>query len=125
MRSWRIDLPYSKPPLSMNQRLHYAAHARIKAQVRADTAVLVRAAGVPPLRAISIDLHYVPRDRRRRDPLNLVATLKCVEDGVVDAGVIPDDTPDYLLPTMPTIDKHDPSDLKRRLYVVIAELETP
>ena len=38
----------------------------------------------------------MPRDRLRRDQDNLVPTLKPCIDGLVDAGVIPDDTPEYV-----------------------------
>jgi crossover junction endodeoxyribonuclease RusA len=51
-----------------------------------------------------VTLIYAPRDKRRRDPLNLVASLKACEDGIVDAGVIPDDTPVYIESQMPLID---------------------
>jgi crossover junction endodeoxyribonuclease RusA len=123
-RVWRIDLPMTTP-LSMNNRQHYMVKARHVAQVRTFTKVLTRAAQVPPLDRISVELHYTPRDRRRRDPLNLVATLKPVEDGIVDAGVIPDDHPLFSEPTMPVI---DPPNGKQphphgRLYVLIRELE--
>lgn len=106
-------------PLSLNGREHWRLKAQQVKAVRETTAWLARAAGIPPLGLVRVDLHYRPRDKRRRDPLNLVATLKPVEDGLVDAGVIPDDTPDHLVPTMPTIDApgHPPG-----LYVVVTEL---
>ena len=74
-----------------------------------------------PLAKVQIELHYIPRDKRRRDPLNLVATLKAVEDGIVDAGIIPDDTPEFSVPTMPVIDPPDSSERTSRLYVLIRE----
>ena len=122
--TWRIELPYTKPPISMNDRTHWAQKARLVQQVRADTKILVRAFGIPPQPRVSICLHYIPKDKRRRDPLNLVATLKAVEDGCVDAGLIPDDTPAFLEPTMPVIDEPDRTPkLMRRLYLVITPLE--
>jgi crossover junction endodeoxyribonuclease RusA len=124
-RSWRIDLPLTAP-LSLNAREHHMVKARRVAQVRAVAKVLTRAAHVPPLERVAIELHYVPRDSRRRDRLNLVATLKPVEDGIVDAGVIPDDTDQWSEPTMPIIDPPVsvlPRNATGRLYVVIHELE--
>jgi crossover junction endodeoxyribonuclease RusA len=123
--SWRIDLPYTVPPVSMNDRTHWAQKASKTRMVRLDTKVLVRAQNIPPQARVSICLHYIPKDRRRRDPLNLVATLKAVEDGCVDAGLIPDDTPQYLEPTMPVIDSPNSQQLPRRLYVVITPVESP
>ena len=46
---------------------------------------------------------YRPRDKRRRDPSNLIATQKPILDGLVDAGLVPDDTPEYVNELMPKI----------------------
>lgn len=91
-------------PLNLNARTHWAVKAKQVREVRQAAASLTLAAQVPPLQHISVELHYRPRDKRRRDPLNLVAMLKPIEDGIVDAGIIPDDTPEYLTPVMPMID---------------------
>ncbi|MGZ4516687.1 MAG: hypothetical protein ACXVXN_02030, partial [Mycobacteriaceae bacterium] len=93
--------------------------ARAVKELRYATALLVRAAGVPPLPRVVIELHYAPRDKRRRDALNLVATLKVAEDATVDAGVIPDDTAEFSVPTMPVLDP--PTGKTGRLYLVIRE----
>jgi crossover junction endodeoxyribonuclease RusA len=120
-RHWTFDLPMTAP-LSLNGREHWRVKAKKVAQVRKDACLSARAAHIPHCSRISVELHYAPRDMRRRDPLNLVATLKPVEDGLVDAGVVPDDTPQYVLPTMPVVDapihgKHG------RIYVVIREID--
>ncbi len=44
-------------------------------------------------------------DRRRRDPHNFVATVKPVVDGLVDAGLWPDDTPEYVTVPEPQLIK--------------------
>ena len=119
-RIWQLELPMTKP-LSMNSRQHWRVKAKEVAAVRAMAHAAAQAAQVPTLERIAIELHYAPRDKRRRDPLNLVATLKPVEDGLVDAHVVPDDTPEYVQPTMPVIDP--PSGGAGRLYVIIRELE--
>lgn len=118
MSEWRLDLPFSKP-LSLNGRQHHMVKARAVAQVRKDVQVLARAAKIPALDRISVELHYAPRDSRRRDALNLVATLKPCEDGIVDAGVVPDDTAEFVVPTMPVIDP--PTGTQGRLYLLIRE----
>lgn len=119
-REWTLDLGRQRP-LSLNgPRGQYHAHARAVRDVRHAAEVLTRAAQIPPLLRVQIVLHYAPRDRRRRDPINLAATLKPVEDGITAAGVIPDDTPEYSEPTMPVID--DPTGQPGRLYVIVREL---
>jgi crossover junction endodeoxyribonuclease RusA len=123
-REWTIDLPYTAPPLSLNgaRGNHYARARKVK-QVRAEARWLAVRAKIPPLRRCVIELHYAPRDSRRRDALNLVATLKPIEDGIVDAGVVPDDTAEFVEPTVPVIDP--PTGGPGRLYVIVRELEPP
>ena len=98
-------LPYATPPLTANQRLHWAAKARTTADVRRTAMLLARAAKLPQgVEHVTIELHYTPRDRRRRDADNLVPTLKAACDGLVDAGLVPDDTPDQMTKHMPVIE---------------------
>lgn len=118
MTVWQIDLPITRP-LNLNGREHWRVKAKAVKQIRETTAALVRQAKVPTLNNISVELHYVPRDKRRRDPLNLVATLKPIEDGIVDAGVVPDDTPKYVKSIMPIIDECDSSN--PRIYFLIRD----
>ena len=121
MRTWTLELPYTKPPLSLNARPpHWRVRHRITRNVRAEVALLARAARIPALQRIAVELHYVPRDRRRRDPINLAPTAKVLEDGLVDAGVVPDDTPQYVEPTPAVIDP--PTGGTGRLYLVVREL---
>lgn len=121
LRSWTFDLPLTKP-LSMNDRQHWRPKARLVGYVRRITLLLAQQHRIPPVDRIAVELHYAPRDQRRRDPLNLVATLKPVEDGLVDAGVVPDDTEQYVEPTMPVIDPPTGKGNLGRLYVVVREL---
>lgn len=105
-------LPYARPPLTANQRLHWAAKARIVADVRRTAMLLARAAKLPRgVEHVTIELHYTPRDRRRRDPSNLMPTQKALLDGLTAGtqrhpgyGLVPDDTPDYVTETIPIID---------------------
>lgn len=100
----RVDLPYSKPPLSMNDRQHWAAKARITAGVRTSTARLAKAASVPTgLPHATVTLCYRPKANRKRDADNLVPVLKACCDGLVDHGLTADDTPDLMTKAMPVI----------------------
>ena len=100
--TYTIMLPWSKPLLSMNDRKHFMAKARLTKQIRETTRLLAR--GLPTgLERIEICLHYRPRDNRRRDTDNLMPVLKACADGIVDAGVVPDDTPQYMTKFMPHI----------------------
>lgn len=99
-----MRLSFSRPPLSMNSKFrHWAQRANIVKQVRREAAVRAKSARLGPHQHITVRLHYQPRDARRRDPSNLMATQKPLLDGLVDAGVVPDDTPTYVTETIPTI----------------------
>lgn len=99
---------YTKPPLSLNGREHWrtrAKHAKaIRAYIR-EWALY----NVPTCDRVHVELHYVPRDARRRDADNLVPNLKHCIDGLVDAGVVPDDTPEFVTWTV-HIDPPDRTD---------------
>ncbi|WKW86371.1 rusA-like resolvase [Gordonia phage Budski] len=99
-----VELPYARPPLTENQRMHWRKKAAVVASVRQAVYVLARNARVPQNCAhVDVSLHYTPRDVRRRDADNLVPTLKAACDGLVDAGLVADDTPDLMTKQMPTI----------------------
>lgn len=117
---WVVELPMTAP-LSLNHRQHHLVKAKKVAEVRGWAQQVTQAARVPAMRKCRVTLVYEPRDKRRRDPLNLVATLKPVQDGIVDAGVVPDDTPEYMESPMPIIDA--PSGGRHgRLWVLIEKI---
>ena len=111
--SWTIRLPWTTPPLSANDRDHWRVKAKKVAEVRRTVGDLVAVqtfTAYPfPLYAehVTVTLTYYPRDRRRRDADNLVPTLKAACDGLVDARVVRDDTPDLMTKHMPVIAEPD------------------
>lgn len=118
-RTWatRVGL-YTKPPLSLNDRMHWRAKAKITAEIR-DWICQWAFYNVPACAVTEVELHYVPRDARRRDADNLVLILKAACDGLVDAGVVPDDTPELMRKHMPIIDP--PNRRDPHLYLVVKE----
>jgi crossover junction endodeoxyribonuclease RusA len=120
-RSWRLELPHVAPPLTLNQRLHWAAANRIKRQLAVDVGWLLVQQRVPALDHASIWLEWTPVASRRRDSDNLEPTRKTVIDAIVSAGLLPDDTSEYV--TRPENLIHPPTKHLPglRLVVVIAE----
>lgn len=112
---WTIRLPYTKPPLSLNDRTHWRKKASITKAIRAHVAAA--AAVIPVCDRAAVTLYYVPRDARRRDADNLIPILKAACDGIVDAGVVPDDTPELMTKHMPIICAPDRSD--PHLYLIV------
>jgi crossover junction endodeoxyribonuclease RusA len=115
-----LDFGETKPLSANGSRGSHWTHAALVRSLRHEAILRTRIAGIPACERVAIELHYAPKDRRRRDPFNLVPTLKPIEDGIVDAGVIPDDTPDYSVPTVPVIDP--PTGKPGRVYVIVREL---
>jgi crossover junction endodeoxyribonuclease RusA len=105
---WRIDLPYTRPPLSLNDSPTTSMGARhgrreLIKKGRADVGWQAIAAGIPALARFSATLHYRPARNAHRDALNLTATLKPLVDGLVDVGVCTDDDPAHYVGTEPMI----------------------
>ncbi len=120
--SWVLELPFTTP-LSLNDRAHWRAKAAVTKTWRDAALVLIRAQRVPACGRVRVALFYTPVDNRARDPLNLVASLKAVEDGIVDAGVIPDDSMRYHTSVMPVITAKGPlRPSGNRLWVVLTRL---
>lgn len=115
--TWTIRLPYTTPPLTSNQRLHWRSEYALKKALRQAVVLAVKAQEMPPCESIHCVLVYVPRDKRRRDSHNLVPTVKVAVDALVSAGVIPDDTPEYLSESMPIIAPPDRNDPHLRLEI--------
>lgn len=93
-----IDLPlvHGKVPLTLNQRLHWREQRRRSAIIRSTVNLTTRNLHLGEHHHVTVRLHFATGDNRRRDQDNLVATLKPAIDGLVDAGLIPDDTPDHI-----------------------------
>jgi crossover junction endodeoxyribonuclease RusA len=92
-----VDLPGWGAPLTPNRRRHWRHYHNAVKQIRHDTKLCVRAAQVPSMTRCELVLQVTPPDRRRRDSDNLVPyLLKPVTDAVVDAGVVPDDTDEFM-----------------------------
>lgn len=97
-----IELPLPPKTLSPNVRCHWGAKAQATASHRFDCGVLAKAQ-LPrewKPRAVTIDMEYrcsrgshgaVVKDRQ-----NAISATKALCDGLVDAGLIPNDTKRWL-----------------------------
>lgn len=96
-----FQFPWKSPPLSMNDRKHWRVKAKITAEIRA--LMHAQARHIPDLGRCEVELVWVVADRRRRDADNVVPVLKALCDGLVDAEVVADDTPELMRKSMPII----------------------
>lgn len=98
----RFPAPESRCP-SMNDREHWTvANSRklLWQQAAYYAAVGAKARDLPRCE-VSIELPV--KGNRRRDPHNLFPTVKHLVDGLVQAGVWRDDTPEYVRTVEPTL----------------------
>lgn len=98
-----LTFPWQRPPLSANDRMHWATKARATRAIRDLTAIDARKAGIPAVEHVTARLAWVVTDRRRRDTDNTYPTFKAMCDGLVDAGIVPDDTPEFMTKLAPVI----------------------
>jgi crossover junction endodeoxyribonuclease RusA len=104
----------ARAPLSLNDRTGWRARAKHVRQIR--EAIAWQAKKIGPCGHITAQLHYAPGDQRRRDASNLMASQKPAVDGLVDAGVVSDDTAEYVTELMPVI---HPGPGPRRLWLTV------
>lgn len=117
---FRISLPWFTPPLSLNDRHGRHAHARIAREVRSSAHWLAKSHRLPRgCKHVTVELHYRPSTNRKRDTDNLTATAKPIYDGLVDAGVVADDTPDRMTKREPIIHPADTTSLRGHLWLVV------
>lgn len=95
-REWMLKLPWEKPPMSLNDRDHHRVKARKTKDIRETVGWVLRAAHIPPLERVRVQMVWTVPDRIRRDEDNPAATLKAVCDAFVDVGVVPDDVPKFM-----------------------------
>lgn len=117
---WHLEVPFADdglPPLNANQRLHWAKRNRLTQEIKDAIGWRVKAQKIPRLDRIAVQLLYQPQDRRRRDPSNLMPTQKACVDGLVAAGVVLDDNPQYVTEDMPVVLQPDGGD--RGLWLVV------
>jgi crossover junction endodeoxyribonuclease RusA len=124
-RIWTLPLAFTKP-LNLNDRPSIsvgAMHARRK-EVKAwrmHAADLAKAAGIPRLERFGAQLHYQPRDNRKRDTHNLARAMKPLVDGLVDGHVCVDDDTEHYRGFEPVIHparKGEPG----RIWLVVVDL---
>lgn len=118
-----VPLVNGRPPLSANQRLHWRKKAGLVATVRDSVAWRAKQARIGGQEHIVVQLHFAPQDKRRRDASNLMPTHKAGVDGLVIAGVVPDDTARWVTELMPVL--HEPNGGARRMWLEVRPALSP
>lgn len=118
-RSWTVTIPAPTVWLNANRGLHWTQRA-VAVKVWRDAAhVYAKQAKLPRLDRIHIGAVLFFPDRRKRDAHNYYPTLKACVDGLVDYGLIVDDSTEYL--DGPDIRMGDPKPGRNRVVLTIRE----
>lgn len=117
-RRFVIELPEGLSLLNSNQRIHFHRAAKITRAIRCAAWAEACKLG---LRAERIHVLGIicPSSQRRADPANWYPSFKAAIDGLVDAGMIPDDNHKHLEgPDM----RRGPASKWPRLILVVTQL---
>lgn len=94
---FKIAFPPGMPLLNANDRVHWSKRAKTSADLRLLGRSEAQWRAIPHLGKVRIRVTYYPPNNRRRDSPNvLFATSKPLIDGIVDAGVLKDDSDKYV-----------------------------
>lgn len=113
-----LTLNYPSPPLSLNGRMHWAEKHTWTRTLRQQAALMAR--DIPFLEHIAVTLVWVVNDRKKRDTDNPMPTFKALCDGLVDADIVAEDTPQHMTKHMPVIEYR--AGAKPHLELVIEEV---
>ncbi|MFF6866710.1 RusA family crossover junction endodeoxyribonuclease [Streptomyces ardesiacus] len=120
-RTWRIALPAETNLINANQNLHYRRKADLIKVIRQAAWATARHHKIPPLQRAHIFYVIHPDTKtRRRDPGNWSPSAKAAVDGLVDAGILPDDNHERLLGPDPRI---GPPVKGSQLVLIITDLD--
>jgi crossover junction endodeoxyribonuclease RusA len=103
-------------PWTANDRVHWRTRALYTRTIRESVAWVAKSLHIGPQAHITVGLHYQPGDSRRRDAPNLTTSQKPSVDGLRDAGIVPDDTAEFVTELMPVI---HPGKNRRALWLEI------
>lgn len=84
------------PNLNITRNLHHFKSNKEKKEWENIVAYCVRSQSIYPVRRIRQTYEFYFKDKRRHDPDNYSACAKWINDGLVSAGIIPDDNFDHI-----------------------------
>lgn len=115
---YELKLPYASPPLSLNDRMHWARTQGIKNQLQSDVIVLALLKKLPKGCAkADITLVWHPSVKRRRDSDNPFPTVKAAVDALVKYGLVADDSSDIVTTRVLIGDLRSPARLLLQIEV--------
>lgn len=100
-RAWEITL--AEPLITSNDRRSWAAHHRIRCDVRDRALWLLRVEKIPRLQYVHIFGIVHATNMRRRDAGNWYPTCKVIIDAMVAEGILPEDDQHHVVGPDPRV----------------------
>lgn len=97
IRQWQVTIPAPAPWLSANQRRDLRRQTPDRRAWRTAGQAHAHRVHLPKLQHVHVVAELRFADNRRRDPHNYYPTLKALIDGLVDYGLVPDDSHQFLV----------------------------
>lgn len=124
MTEYVVPLPWHRPPLTLNSRLSKIEEWRL-ANVIKDGTTLVAKGKIPrDAYPVMVELVWYPGNNRVADSDNIASTLKHCIDALVRTGVLPDDSPRYVVRTSQRVIPRDLDPADRRLPAMFLVVNT-
>jgi hypothetical protein len=127
--TWRLDFDWPALPIPANHRFDRFTLARKVSAVRDEVFWRCTQKNLPlHLERIHLELHYIPKVTRRRDPDGAAPTLKAIVDGLARGkgvkqgyGLIDDDTFGHVTAQY-VVDAKNSGVVRSRFYLLITDL---
>ena len=112
---------WQRPPITSNrQPRNVYAKGRIVKMIRGKTLELAQ--NFPAMGKVRVHVTWWVNDKRRRDTDNMQPMLKPIYDGIVDAGIVPDDTPEFMEKPEAQIVFVEPDVMQAHIEVTVEEI---
>ena len=119
---WLLVLPDTLALVNANDRTHWAPRGRAMKALREESCRLAGASMIPALARMRLLYVVHPGPRMRlRDPSNWAPSAKACLDGLVDAGIVPDDNCRYVIGPDPRMGERVPG-TRCHLSLLVVEL---
>lgn len=99
MSEYVIPLPWQRPPLTLNSRGTRIEEWRLATIIKDGTALVSKGKIPRDIYPVTAELVWYPGNNRVADSDNIASTLKHCIDALVRTGVLPDDSPRYVVRT--------------------------
>lgn len=95
-RAWTITVPLPTWGMNLERSEHWRVHRARTREYRTTACLLARAARIPTLDRVAIEITPIGPSRTGDVAFGCAPAAKAAIDGLVDARVLPDDTPKHV-----------------------------